>query len=70
MATAFIVGVSIFSTTTGLLYPSSAIYHALPAGKAKRIARPRSFFDLSAYRRKCTLGVLRGAWGWTLFGVT
>src|ERR1039458_8011082 len=33
----FIVGASIFATTMVLLYLSSAIYHALPAGKAKRV---------------------------------
>ena len=33
----FIVGVSIFATTTVLLYLASTLYHALPPGKAKRV---------------------------------
>ncbi len=37
--TAFIVGVSIFCVTMIILYLGSTLYHALPAGKAKRVFR-------------------------------
>jgi hemolysin III len=70
---AFVVGVSIFAATMLLLYLASTVYHALPAGKAKRVFRVldhSSIFLLIAgsYAPFC-LGVLRGAWGWTLFGL-
>ena len=35
----FIAGTSIFSATAAILYLASTLYHALPAGKAKRIFR-------------------------------
>jgi hemolysin III len=70
---AFIVGVSIFATTMVLLYLASAIYHALPAGKAKRvfqiIEHSAIFLLIAGTYTPFTLGVLRGAWGWTLLGL-
>jgi len=69
----FIVGTSIFSAAIFLLYGSSTLYHALPAGKAKRVFRvlDHSFIYLliAGTYTPFTLGVLGGAWGWTLFGV-
>lgn len=35
--TAFVVGVSIFCVSMIILYFGSTVYHALPAGNAKRI---------------------------------
>jgi len=71
--TAFIVGASLFSATIFLLYSSSTIYHALPAGKAKRVFRVLDhsliYLLIAGTYTPFTLGVLRGAWGWTLFGV-
>src|SRR5476651_514455 len=68
-----IVGASIFATTMVLLYLSSAIYHALPAGKAKRVFRiiehSAIFLLIAGTYTPFTLGVLRGAWGWTLLGL-
>jgi hemolysin III len=70
---AFIVGTSIFSATIFLLYLSSTIYHALPASKAKRVLRVLDhsmiYLLIAGTYTPFTLGVLRGAWGWTLFGV-
>ena len=70
---AFIVGTSLFSATVLLLYSSSTIYHALPAGKAKRVFRVLDhsliYLLIAGTYTPFTLGVLRGAWGWTLFGV-
>jgi hemolysin III len=69
----FIVGVSIFAATMILLYLSSTIYHALPAGKAKRVFRiiehSAIFLLIAGTYTPFTLGVLRGAWGWTLLGL-
>ena len=69
----FIVGTCIFSMTIIFLYLSSTLYHALPIGKAKRIFRiiehSAIFLLIAGTYTPFTLGVLRGPWGWTLFGV-
>ena len=70
---AFIAGTSLFSATLLLLYLASTLYHALPAGKAKRVFRVLDhssiFLLIAGTYAPFTLGVLRGAWGWTLFGI-
>lgn len=70
---AFIVGVSVFSATAILLYLASTLYHALPAGKAKRVFRVLDhtaiFLLIAGTYSPFSLGVLHGAWGWTLFGL-
>jgi hemolysin III len=70
---AFVVGTSIFCATIVLLYLASMLYHALPAGRAKRLFRvidhSSIFLLIAGSYTPFTLGVLHGAWGWTLFGV-
>lgn len=72
-AAGLIVGTSLFSATAILLYLSSTLYHALPVGKAKRVFRviehSAIFLLIAGTYTPFTLGVLRGAWGWTLFGL-
>jgi len=69
----YIVGTSIFSASILLLYLASVLYHALPAGKAKRVFRRLDhsfiFLLIAGTYTPFTLGVLRGSWGWTLFGI-
>lgn len=69
----FLVGASVFSATILLLYLASTLYHALPAGRAKRVFRviehSAIFLLIAGTYTPFTLGVLRGAWGWSLFGV-
>lgn len=69
----FTVGVSIFAATTFLVYLASTLYHALPVGKAKRLFRVLDhssiFLLIAGTYAPFTLGVLRGAWGWTIFGL-
>jgi hemolysin III len=69
----FIVGSSLFATTIVLLYLASSLYHGLPKGKAKRvflvIEHSAIFTLIAGSYTPFTLGVLRGAWGWTLFGL-
>jgi hemolysin III len=67
---ATIVGVSIFGTTMILLYLSSTLYHAFPRSKTKRAF---NIFDhgaiyllIAGTYTPFTLGVLGGAWGWSL----
>ncbi len=69
----FVIGASVFAATMILLYLSSALYHALPIGKAKRVFRliehSAIFLLIAGTYTPFTLGVLRGAWGWTLLGL-
>ena len=71
--TAFVVGTSLFCATIVVLYLGSTLYHALPAGSAKRVFRvidhSSIFLLIAGSYTPFTLGVLRGAWGWALFGV-
>jgi hemolysin III len=69
----FVAGASIFAATMVLLYLASTLYHALPAGHAKRVFRviehSAIFLLIAGTYTPFTLGVLRGAWGWTLLGL-
>jgi hemolysin III len=69
----FVVGASLFSVSMILLYLASTLYHAWPMGKAKRcfriIEHSAIFILIAGTYTPLTLGVLRGAFGWTLFGV-
>lgn len=71
--TEFVVGTSLFSATIIFLYLASCLYHALPIGNAKRVFRviehSAIFFLIAGTYMPFTFGVLRGAWGWTLFGI-
>ena len=68
-----IAGASVFGIAMVLLYLTSTLYHALQGIRAKQVFR---LFDHAAIYvmiagtyTPFTLGVLRGTWGWTLFGV-
>jgi hemolysin III len=68
-----IAGASVFAATMVLLYLTSALYHALPGNRAKRVFQVLDhaaiFLMIAGTYTPFTLGVLRGAWGWTLFGL-
>ena len=68
-----IVSVSVFATTMVLLYLASTLFHALPPGRAKRVFQVLDhsaiFLLIAGTYTPFTLGVLRGAWGWALFGI-
>jgi hemolysin III len=72
-STAFVVGVSVFAATVALLYLGSTLYHALPRGKAKHVFRiiehSAIYLLIAGSYTPFTLGVLRGAWGWTLIAL-
>lgn len=68
-----VAGASIFAGAMIVLYLASTLYHALPRGRAKDLFQ---IFDhmaiyllIAGTYTPFTLGVLRGAWGWTLFGI-
>ncbi len=70
---AAVVGAVIFAVTAAVLYLTSTLYHALAPNRAKRLFQ---IFDhgaiyllIAGTYTPFTLGVLRGAWGWTLFGL-
>lgn len=68
-----IVGASVFAATMVLLYLTSTLYHALPRNRAKRVFQVLDhgaiFLLIAGTYTPFTLGVLRGTWGWTLFGL-
>jgi hemolysin III len=68
-----IVAICIFSATMMLLYGVSTLYHALPAGRAKawlnRCDHAAIYLFIAGSYTPFVLGVLRGGWGWSLFGV-
>lgn len=68
-----IVGAGIFSFSMILLYIISTLYHSLARNKAKRVFQILDhviiFLLIAGTYTPFTLGVLRGALGWTLFGL-
>ena len=68
-----VVGAAAFVATTVLLYLASTLYHALPHGRAKSVFRTLDhgaiFLLIAGTYTPFTLGVLRGAGGWLLFGL-
>lgn len=68
----FVVGTSIFSATAITLYLSSTLYHILPTGKSKGILQlvehSAIYLLIAGTYTPFTLGILRGAWGWAIFG--
>jgi hemolysin III len=68
-----VVGAAVFAGTMMLLYGVSALYHALPAGTAKRwfqrLDHAAIYLFIAGSYTPFTLGVLGGPWGWSLFGV-
>src|SRR5205085_12637008 len=72
-STHFIIGAVVYGATTVLLYLASTLYHSITHDAAKRFFR---LFDHSAIflliagtYTPFALGVLRGAWGWTLLAI-
>ena len=68
-----VVGASLFAGSAIVLYLVSALYHALPAGAAKRwlnrLDHAAIYLFIAGSYMPFVLGVLFGAWGWALFGV-
>ena len=68
-----VVGASVFGATMVLLYLSSTWYHAVPIGRLKerlhKLDHAAIYLLIAGTYTPFTLGVLNGAWGWTLFGI-
>ena len=68
-----IVGGAIFGSAMAVLYLASTLYHAVRPGRAKQLLRrfdhAAIFLLIAGTYTPFTLGVLGGAWGWSLFGI-
>jgi hemolysin III len=69
-----VVSFSIFSAALLLLYAASSIYHMLPISEhasniLRRIDHMMIFVLIAGTYTPICLVPLRGAWGWTLFGL-
>jgi len=69
----FIAGCTVFAVSLLGLYGASTLYHALPPCRAKHVCRlldhAAIYLLIAGTYTPFTLGVLRGGWGWLLFGV-
>ena len=70
---ASVVGVSVFAATMMIMYMTSTLYHAIPMPRMKKFLRILDhnaiYLLIAGTYTPILLGVLNGAWGWTLFGV-
>jgi len=70
---ASLIGTGVFAATMILLYLTSTLYHALPASRAKQVFQKLDhsaiYLFIAGSYTPFSLGVLSGAWGWTLFGL-
>lgn len=68
-----IVAASVFASSMVIMYLASTLYHALPTSRAKRVFQildhSAIYLLIAGTYTPFTLGVLRGTWGWTLFGL-
>jgi hemolysin III len=68
-----IIGAGVFAGAMIFMYLSSALYHFLPDNRVKRVFRLLDhgaiFVLIAGTYTPFSLGVLRGVWGWTLFGL-
>ncbi|MFO8144798.1 MAG: hemolysin III family protein [Candidatus Syntrophosphaera sp.] len=68
-----VVSFSIYGTTLIILYLSSTLYHAFPQPNVKRFFRILDhcsiFLLIAGTYTPVTIGVMRGVWGWTMFGI-
>jgi len=72
-STRHVVGTTIFGATMVLLYATSTLYHAFRGPRVKKVFRVLDHAAIylliaGTYTPFC-LTVLRGPWGWSLFGV-
>ena len=70
---ATVIGASVFGATLIALYAASTLYHAIPhptfKQKLRVVDHAAIYLLIAGTYTPFTLGVLRGTWGWTLFGI-
>ncbi len=68
-----IAACAVFGATLVLLYAASTLYHGIPHPPARRVLRVLDhsaiYLLIAGTYTPFTLITLRGAWGWSLFGV-
>ena len=68
-----VVGAAVFGATMINLYLSSTLYHALAMTRARRVFQILDhiaiYLLIAGTYTPFTLGILRGPWGWTIFGI-
>lgn len=68
-----VVGAAVFGSSAVLLYLASVLYHAISHPRAKavlqRLDHAAIYLLIAGTYTPFTLGVLRGGWGWALFGL-
>lgn len=68
-----VVSVSVYGATLVLLYAASTLYHAFRSPRLKRVFKiidhSAIYLLIAGTYTPFTLVVLRGPWGWTLFGL-
>jgi hemolysin III len=68
-----VTAAGIYGATLVLLYAASTLYHALPGARVKAVFRRLDhaaiYLLIAGTYTPFVLGPLRGAWGWSLFGV-
>lgn len=73
LSAASFIGAIVFASTMVLLYLTSTLYHALPAGRAKRVFLKLDhgaiYLFIAGSYTPFSLGALGGPWGWSLFGL-
>jgi hemolysin III len=64
------IACTVYAITIVLMYAASTVYHGLPRGRAKYVCRivdhGAIFLLIAGTYTPFMMGVLRGAWGWTL----
>src|ERR1044072_8118461 len=69
----FLIGSSVFGGTMVLVYLSSTLYHSITHKRAKHFFRlldhSAVFLLIAGTYTPFALGILRGAWGWTLLTI-
>jgi len=68
-----VVACAIFAASLVLLYGASTLYHAVPNARAKHLLRVVDhvaiYLLIAGTYTPFALGVMRGAWGWTLLAI-
>ena len=69
-----VTSASIYGAALVVLYLCSTLYHSVPAGRAKRVLQKFDhcaiYLLIAGSYTPFSLLSLRGAWGWSLFGVS
>jgi hemolysin III len=69
----FLASAAVYAATLVFLYLSSTLYHGLAEGRAKAVwlicDHSAIYLFIAGTYTPFTLGVLRGPWGWALFGL-